>query len=303
MGRASRRRGDAVDGVLLLDKSHGASSNAALQRARRLLNAAKAGHAGTLDPMASGLLPVLLGEATKFSQLLLDADKAYETTLSLGVTTTTGDVEGEVLSRREVVVDEAAIHAACARFVGEIEQVPPMYSALKHQGRALYEYARQGVEIERKARCVRIHGIEVLAIAPESVSLRVRCSKGTYIRTLGEDIGEALGCGAHLSALRRIAAGPLGLDAATTMEAIEALPEDQRTALLLPVDTLVAHFPEVRLDPPTAARFRLGQAVEAEGDVVEGETCRVYGESFLGLGQWRAGRMQPQRLIAQAQES
>ncbi|MEC5396347.1 tRNA pseudouridine(55) synthase TruB [Uliginosibacterium sp. H1] len=303
MGRASRRRGDAVDGVLLLDKPHGASSNAALQRARRLLNAAKAGHAGTLDPMASGLLPVLLGEATKFSQLLLDADKAYETTLSLGVTTTTGDVEGEVLSRREVMVDEDAIRSACARFVGEIEQVPPMYSALKHQGKALYEYARQGVEIERKARRVNIREIEVLEIAPGSVSLRVRCSKGTYIRTLGQDIGEALGCGAHLSALRRTAAGPLSLDTAITVDAIEAMPAEQRSGLLLPVDTLVAHFTEVRLDVAAAERFRLGQAVEAEGHAIEGETCRVYGESFLGLGQWRAGRMQPQRLVAQAQEA
>ena len=200
-----------VDGVLLLDKSQGVSSNGALQTARRLLNAAKAGHTGTLDPMASGLLPLTFGEATKFSQMLLDADKVYEAVVQLGVDTDSGDADGAVIATRPVAVDRAALEAVLTRFRGEIEQVPPMYSALKRDGKALYEYAREGIELEREARRVTIHALELLDFAGERFAIRVHCSKGTYIRSLAMDIGAALGCGAHLCALRRTAIGAFEL--------------------------------------------------------------------------------------------
>ncbi len=224
----------AVHGVLLLDKPIGLSSNDALQKAKRLFNAEKAGHTGTLDPLASGLLPLCFGAATKFSQVSLDADKRYTATLHLGVTTSTGDLEGEIVERRDVNVDRAAIDAAIARFTGAVDQMPPMHSALKHQGRALYEYAREGIEVERAARQITIHRITVLESREHTLLLDVLCSKGTYVRTLAEDIGAALGCGAHLSALRRTASGPLALDAAITLDALAALPEVERDAHLLP---------------------------------------------------------------------
>ncbi len=198
------------------------TSNAVLQTARRLHSAAKAGHTGTLDPMATGLLPVLFGEATKFSHMLLDADKTYRATLRLGVNTSTADAEGEIVRERPVNCSEAEVQAACARFLGDIEQVPPMYSALKHQGRALYDYARQGIEIAREARKVTIHELEVERMDLPDVELRIRCSKGTYVRTLAEDIGEVLGCGAHLTALRRLATGPLSLESAVTLDSAMA---------------------------------------------------------------------------------
>ena len=209
--RIARRQ---VDGVLLLDKPRGLSSNHALQKAKRLFNAAKAGHTGTLDPMATGLLPLTFGEATKFSQMLLDADKSYEATVTLGVVTDTGDAEGQVLERQSVTADAQDIAAALNAFRGEIEQIPPMYSALKRDGRPLYEYARAGIELERAPRRVVIHALEMLdgGLDGSSFGFRVRCSKGTYVRTLAMDIGRALGCGAHLSALRRTAIGPFGLD-------------------------------------------------------------------------------------------
>ncbi|HET7794053.1 MAG TPA: tRNA pseudouridine(55) synthase TruB, partial [Rhizobacter sp.] len=208
----------AVHGVLLLDKPLGLSSNDALQKAKRLYRAEKAGHTGTLDPLATGLLPLCFGAATKFSQVSLEADKTYRATLKLGVTTRTADAEGEVLQTREVQVTREQIEAACERFTGEIAQVPPMHSALKRDGKALYEYARAGIEVEREARQVTIHAIAIIGWQHDELTLDVRCSKGTYIRTLAEDIGEALGCGAHLSALRRTASGPLTLDAACTLE-------------------------------------------------------------------------------------
>uniref|UniRef100_UPI0035ADC3C5 tRNA pseudouridine(55) synthase TruB n=1 Tax=Thauera aminoaromatica TaxID=164330 RepID=UPI0035ADC3C5 len=229
-----------VDGVLLLDKPQGMSSNGALQTARRLLAAAKAGHTGTLDPMASGLLPLTFGEATKFSQMLLDADKTYEAVVRLGVDTDSGDAEGKVLATRPVAVDRAALEAVLERFRGEIEQVPPMYSALKRDGKALYEYARAGIELERAARRVVIHALELLDFAGERFTIRVHCSKGTYIRSLAMDIGAALGCGAHLAALRRTAIGAFDLSGALTLEALEAAGEGGRDALLAPVDALVA---------------------------------------------------------------
>lgn len=291
-----RKRWQIVDGVLLLDKPAGLSSNDALQKARRLFSAAKAGHTGTLDPMATGLLPLCFGEATKFSNRLLEADKTYAATLKLGITTTTADAEGEVLVERPVAIDAAAVEAACAYFLGEIEQVPPMYSALKHQGKALYEYARQGVEIEREARQVRIISLEVERIALPEVDIVVRCSKGTYIRTLAEDIGERLGCGAHLIALRRTSIGPLQLDAALTLEQIAAVDEGERRALLALPDALLAHLPAVQLEAPERTRFLQGQAVRVLGEAGE---VRVYGPDFLGLGLVDlAGMVQPVRLIA-----
>lgn len=300
MNQPPRKRWQIVDGVLLLDKPGGLSSNDALQKARRLFSAAKAGHTGTLDPMATGLLPLCFGEATKFSNRLLEADKTYVATLYLGVTTTTGDAEGEVLVERPVVVDETTVYAACAHFIGEIEQVPPMYSALKHQGKALYEYARQGIEIAREARRVTIHSLEVRRIALPEVDIVVRCSKGTYIRTLGEDIGALLGCGAHLTVLRRTGIGPLEIDAALTLEQIAAVEESARRPLLAPPDALLAHLPEVQLDSLGRGNFLHGQAVRIAAG--EGEV-RVYGPDFLGLGMAESNQqVKPVRLIAFAEQ-
>ncbi len=296
MNQPARRRWRRVDGVLLLDKPPGITSNDALQKARRFFSAEKAGHTGTLDPMATGLLPVCFGEATKFSADLLDADKTYEATLRLGVTTTTADAEGEPLETRPVSVGEADILAVLPRFTGPISQVPPMYSALKRDGRPLYELARQGIEVERTARDVIIHELALLAVSGEDVSLRVSCSKGTYIRTLAEDIGKALGCGAHLTALRRTRVGPLDLCRARTLAEIEACAEAGREALLLPVDTLLQGLCAVELDTAAALRFGNGNPVAG---MLEG-LCRVYAEGrLLGLGRGDgAGLIHPKRLLA-----
>jgi tRNA pseudouridine55 synthase len=292
--RAPRRK---VDGVILLDKPSGISSNAALQRVRRLFNAAKGGHTGTLDPLASGLLPLCLGEATKFSQTLLDADKAYEAQLRLGVRTTTGDAEGEVLETRPAEVTTDEVFAACTRFVGEIAQVPPMYSALKVAGRPLYDYARDGVTLERKPRQVHIRRIELLGFDRDMVRLAVDCSKGTYIRVLAEDIGEVLGCGAHLVALRRTRIGRFHIDKSVELSQIEANP-DCASRWLLPVDHLLADWPSVWLDESAAGRFAHGQTVPASpgiGDV----PVRVYGPSgrFVGAADHVGGVLQPRRLL------
>lgn len=281
---APRKKWRIVDGVLLLDKPSGMTSNGALQAARRLHSAAKAGHTGTLDPMATGLLPVLFGEATKFSHMLLDADKTYRASLRLGVNTSTADAEGEIVRQRDVTCSPSDVHAACARFLGDIEQVPPMYSALKHEGRALYDYARQGIEIKREARAVTIHEIEIERIELPEVQLRVRCSKGTYVRTLAEDIGEVLGCGAHLTALRRLATGPLNLDAAVTLDALAELDEVDRVARLLPPDSLLAHLPRVLLEGAVEQRFSHGNAVACADEVSARGEVRVYGSAFMGLG-------------------
>ncbi|WP_445158708.1 tRNA pseudouridine(55) synthase TruB [Halomonas sp. E14] len=285
---ARRRRGLPVDGVLLLDKPKGASSNHALQRVRRLLQAQKAGHTGTLDPMATGLLPVCLGEATKFSAHLLEADKVYRTRVQLGAVTDTGDAEGEVVERCAVPPLTAAdVEAVLERFRGEIEQVPPMYSALKHQGRKLYELAREGRTVERAARRVTVYDARLLAFEGDAFDLEVRVSKGTYIRTLAEDIGRTLGCGAHITALRRLATGPFGSEGMLPLEALEALAgQEEREATLLSVDVLVVHLP--RLDVSEVAMQRLvhGQSAEVESPGVEvGEMTRLYcAEAFLGLG-------------------
>lgn len=311
MSAPARRRWRRVDGVLLLDKPSGISSNDALQKARRLFSAEKAGHTGTLDPMASGLLPICFGEATKFSADLLDADKTYEATLRLGVTTTTADAEGEVLETRPVEVDEAGFLAVLPRFTGDIMQVPPMHSALKRNGRPLYELARQGIEVERAARPVSIRALGLSGFSASEAVIRVTCSKGTYIRTLAEDIGAALGCGAHLVALRRTRVGPLDLASAHTLAGIEAhgggAEEGQdagitaptaREALLLPVDTLLSGLPRVDLDAAAALRFGNGNPVDGS---IAG-ACRVYaGDLLLGLGLGDgAGRLHPKRLVARS---
>lgn len=289
----------AVSGVLFLDKPVGISSNNALQKARWLLNAAKGGHTGTLDPMASGLLPLTFGEATKFSQALLDADKAYEATVLLGVTTTTADAEGEVLERREVNVTDAALDAAMARLRGEIEQVPPMYSALKHHGKALYEYAREGVEIPRAPRRVTIHRFDLLSRDGASLQVRVACSKGTYVRTLASDLGAFLGCGAHLTALRRTQIGPFGLEGAVGLADFEALSLEERDVRLAPVDALLADLPSVVLNADQTRGFTHGQPAVGVAGVV-GVLYRAYVEKrFLGVGTLdERGQLVPMRLMA-----
>lgn len=253
-----------INGVLLLDKPVGWSSNDALIKAKRLLNAIKAGHTGTLDPFATGLLPLCFGEATKFSADLLDADKTYQTVVHLGLRTNTGDTEGEVIERKDVNVSVEQIQQVLTQFRGDILQVPPMYSALKRDGKALYEYAREGITLEREARPVTIHLLEFVSYQAPFLTLNVRCSKGTYIRVLGEDIGEALGCGAHLNALRRTQVGHLVLANTVTLDQLIAMEEAQRLQLLAPVDALLSSFPEVILNAELARRFLQGQRISLD---------------------------------------
>ena len=295
-----RRR---LDGVLLLDKPVGLGSNAALQAAKRLYQAEKAGHAGTLDPLASGLLPILFGEATKFSQLALDADKEYLASARLGITTTTADAEGEVLERKPVDVPESAIEPALARLRGPIEQVPPMYSALKHAGQPLYAIARQGRSVARAARRVHIHELQLLHFEGDRLDLRVRCSKGTYVRTLVEDLGQALGCGAHLSALRRTAAGQFRIADAATLDQLQLATPPERDGLLLPLERLLAGLPRVDLAGPLAERFAQGQAIQLEG--TPAGCCSVFRAKggLLGIGEaGPLGELRPRRLVAQMPE-
>jgi tRNA pseudouridine55 synthase len=287
-----------IDGVLLLDKPTGWTSNAVLQKAKRLFNAAKAGHTGTLDPFASGLLPICFGQATKFSSYALHGDKAYRAVLKLGVTTTTGDIEGEVLETRPVAVRLETVLGLLPTFTGLLLQTPPMYSALKHQGRPLYEYARAGIEIERKPREVNIYSLSAEKLEGDELSISVRCSGGTYIRTLAEDIGKALGCGAHLIALRRTASGAFALDQAVSLEALENLDPDQRQSSLLPPDTLVAHLPRLDIDAETAKQLAQGKQPERPAICAMQGKIRVYApQGFLGLVE--AGeKLVPSRLMA-----
>ncbi|MBA2411370.1 MAG: tRNA pseudouridine(55) synthase TruB [Burkholderiaceae bacterium] len=294
-----KSRGERVNGVLLLDKPGGMTSNSALQRARRLLNAAKAGHTGTLDPMATGLLPLTFGEATKFSADLLNADKSYRATVRLGVTTSTGDADGAVLERRTVDVSSADIDAVMARFVGAIEQMPPMHSALKRDGRPLYELARAGLEVERAPRQITVHQLTLVEQCADEFVFDVDCSKGTYIRVLAEDIGRALGCGAHLSALRRTRAGQLCLGDAVGLTALEAMTPEARRETLLPEDALLASLATVQLDDVLAGRFRQGQRLALDAEP-RGRRVRVYGRTneLLGtatINEW--GVVEPERLI------
>lgn len=292
-----------VHGVLVLDKPRGFSSNAALQKVRWLLNAEKAGHTGSLDPLATGVLPLCFGEATKFSQYLLDADKGYSTVAQLGVTTTTGDAEGEVLERRAVAVDEAAIQAALPAFRGQIEQIPPMYSALKRDGQPLYKLARAGEVVEREARSVTIARLELLALQEDRAMLEVACSKGTYVRTLVEDLGARLGCGAHVAELRRTQAGPFGLAQAISLEELEAAhAEGGSEALdrfLLPVDSGLEHWPLVQLTQHSAYYWLHGQPVRAANAPKFG-LMRVQDDQgrFIGIGEIDdEGQVAPRRLI------
>lgn len=303
--RSNKRK---IDGVLLLDKPLRASSNQALQKARWLLNAEKAGHTGVLDPLATGLLPLCFGDATKFAQRMLDADKRYLATMKLGVRTTTGDSEGEPLQVRTVNATLESVRLAAASFVGPILQIPPMYSALKHEGRALYDYARQGVEIERVARPVTIYELNVLGMTGDEVQLDVRCSKGTYIRVLAEDIGEQLGCGAHLTALRRTQTAGFQLADAITLEVFEQLDMQEREAKLLPADALVADLPQLSFDAAQTDALTHGMSVRYGLDHGIIPLLRLYGVDnvmanspprFLGLGELSAdGKVHPRRLLA-----
>jgi tRNA pseudouridine55 synthase len=288
-----------INGILLLDKPLGFSSNQALQKIKWLLQAAKAGHTGTLDPLATGLLPLCFGEATKFAHFLTEADKTYVATLKLGAVTNTGDAEGEVIASSPVNVSSAEFAAVCEQFVGEISQTPPMYSALKHEGKALYEYARAGIEIAREARQVTIHQIVVNQFAGDVAEITVRCSKGTYIRTLAEDIGQSLGCGAHLIGLRRTATAGYDITQALTLQQFEQMTESQRLAALAPPDSAVQYLPAMVLDNDAAYYLLQGQWVWHSGKIPAG-LLRLYDTQnrFLGLGEQQADcKIAPKRLM------
>lgn len=291
-----------VHGVLLLDKPLGLSSNEALQKLKWLLRAEKAGHTGTLDPLATGLLPLCFGAATKFSQLQLEARKSYLAHLRLGITTTTGDAEGEVLQQRELGFDGVKLSSTLRAFVGSIEQVPPMYSALKKDGRPLYEYARAGIEVPRQARAVQIYSLSEVfdgtSQPTDTLTLEVSCSKGTYIRSLAVDIGEALGCGAHLSALRRTGSGQFDIGQCHSLENLQAMTEEERLACLLPVQALLQGVPAICLGSDDAGRFLSG--LRRRGDWTDQQLVSVFGpepQALLGSAHIRSGELIPIRLL------
>ncbi|MFQ5642297.1 MAG: tRNA pseudouridine(55) synthase TruB [Thiogranum sp.] len=305
MGRR-RVRGRDVNGILLLDKPSGITSNDALQQVKRLYYAKKAGHTGSLDPLASGVLPICMGEATKVSAFLLDADKRYQVRCQLGVRTTTGDAEGEVAETRPVVPWSAEqLEAVLDGFRGHIEQIPPMYSALKHQGQRLYKLARQGVEVEREPRPVDIHELTLTGQGDDWIDIDVHCSKGTYVRTLAEDIGEKLGCGAHVSALRRSMVGPYGDDQLVSLEQLQDLKENDMPAmdaLLLPIESALSQWPDVDLSSDAAFYLQQGQPVLVPHAPTSG-WVRLYegNRSFLGMGEiLDDGRVAPRRLMKSA---
>ena len=301
-GRNRKRKGRPVNGVLLLDKPSGVSSNHALQSVKRLFFAAKAGHTGSLDPLATGMLPICLGEATKISAFLLEADKRYSLTCQLGITTTTGDAEGEVLEKFDVSgITLADVEKACAQFVGEIQQVPPMYSALKHEGKRLYELARQGIEVERKSRTVTIIDLQVKAYEDGNLDLEVHCTKGTYVRTLVEDIGKVLGCGGYVTRLHRTSVGPYEGEM-HTLESLEALHAEGGNsavdALLLPIESGIASWPDVNLEANAAFYIGQGQAVQVPHAPTHG-LVRLYDQQrFMGVGEIQDdGLVAPKRMI------
>lgn len=297
----ARRNCFPVSGVLLLDKPVGFTSNQALQTVKRLLNACKAGHTGSLDPIATGLLPLFFGEATKLTQFLLNADKRYWTVFKLGVSTTTFDSEGEATAIRPVTVGLRDIERALLRFQGEIEQIPPMYSAIKHNGEALYKLARAGVEVERESRPVTIYEIKALGFQDDLLTLEIACSKGTYIRTLAHDLGEILGCGAHVAQLRRLAIGDVSIDKAVTLDRLEALASPaERAQLLQPVDSVLHAVPDVHLTSLAAHYLKQGQSVSARHGLAPGWVRLYEGDSrFLGMGQvLDDGQVAPRRLLA-----
>lgn len=286
-----------VDGVLLLDKPIGLTSNDALQKVRRLFSAAKGGHTGTLDPMATGLLPLCFGEATKFSADLLNADKTYEAVVKFGITTDSGDAEGKVIATATVNVAENDIFRVLPQFTGAIQQIPPMHSALKRDGRPLYELARQGIVVEREARAVTIYSLEVLAFTGDTLNLRVSCSKGTYIRVLASDIGDALGCGGHLTALRRTEIADLDLTNSVSLAELEAQDENQRLERLQPVDALLLSLPKMMIEGEAAERFSHGNPIERPNEL-DGK-IRVYADDrLIGVGEPGSdGRLWPKRLV------
>jgi tRNA pseudouridine55 synthase len=294
--RSPRRQ---VDGVLLLDKPTGISSNGALGRVKRLYNPEKAGHTGTLDPLASGLLPICMGTATRFAQFLLDAPKCYTATLRFGITTTTQDADGEVVQSRLVNFDQAALAALLPRFSGRQMQMPPAHSALKHAGKPYYHYARQGIEIPRVAREVWIHRLELVEWNPPRATLDVECSKGTYIRALAADIGEAVDCGAHLTALRRTASGGFRIADAVTLEALEALGEAGRDRQLLAPSVLVGHLPALRVEADVGRRFLQGCVIAAKG-AAAGPTAVFEGSALLGVADVADGFAHPRRVVPAA---
>ena len=302
-GAELKRIRRSISGILVLDKPRGMSSNQALQKVRWLLNAEKAGHTGSLDPLATGVLPLCFGEATKFSQYLLDADKGYETVMRMGITTTTGDAEGELLAERDVTVGRDDLEQALPRFRGDIEQVPPMYSALKKDGQPLYKLARAGEVVEREARSVTITRLDLLSFEPPCATLAVSCSKGTYVRTLVEDLGQVLGCGAHVAALRRTQAGPFALAQAITLETLERVhAEGGPEALdqfLMPEDSGLLHWPVLQLSEHSAYYWLHGQPVRAP-EAPKFGWLRVQDHTgrFIGIGEVTDdGRIAPRRLI------
>jgi tRNA pseudouridine55 synthase len=292
------RNARSLDGVLLFDKPLHLSSNTALQKVRRLFQAEKAGHTGTLDPLATGLLPICFGEATKFSNVLLDASKTYRAWIRLGQTTTTGDAEGEIIDERPVSVDEVQVRDVLRRLTGDIAQIPPMHSALKHQGKPLYEYIRKGETIEREPRMVTIHEMALEYFAGNELRVTVHCSKGTYVRTLAEDIGRYVGCGAHLQGLRRLATGLFSLENAYTWEQIEGMNAEQRDSCLLPLDCMLQGFPRLDLDELQVRRLAQGQRLGLDTGLPDGK-IRLHGpQGFIGLGVLQGRRLAPERLIA-----
>ncbi|HEY2864467.1 MAG TPA: tRNA pseudouridine(55) synthase TruB [Casimicrobiaceae bacterium] len=296
-GLPARTTWRAIDGVLLLDKGVGPSSNAVLQAARRLYRARKAGHTGTLDPLASGLLPVCFGEATKFAHRLLEGDKVYTATVRLGMTTTTADAEGDRVDQRPVRASQEDILAMLPRFVGTIAQIPPRHAALKHRGRNYYEYAREGTDIPRTPRQITVHEFALIRWNPPDVLLRIRCSKGTYVRVLAEDLGAALGCGAHLAALRRVASGGFDMVAALTLEALAGLDDAARDARLLPVDALLATLPPLDLDATDGARMRFGQSIPRR-DLPDGDYRAYVAGRFIGVVTANGDLVRARRLLA-----
>lgn len=307
-----RRRGRDIHGVLLLDKPQGLSSNDALQKVKRIFRANKAGHTGALDPLATGMLPICLGEATKFSQYLLDADKRYRVIARLGQRTDTSDADGQVISERDVTFTQAQLDEALESFRGETQQVPSMYSALKYQGRPLYEYARQGVEVPREARSITVHELQFIRWQENELELEIHCSKGTYIRTIIDDLGEKLGCGAHVIMLRRLQVARYPIEKMITLEQLNALqgePGDlseeaqiQLDALLMPMDSPASDYPEVNLSEIAAGYFKQGQPVQASGTPADGLVRVTEGEArkFIGMAEIADdGRVAPRRLVVE----
>ncbi|AUQ24123.1 tRNA pseudouridine(55) synthase TruB [Dickeya zeae] len=310
-----RRRGRDIHGVLLLDKPQGASSNDVLQKVKRLFNANKAGHTGALDPLATGMLPICLGEATKFSQYLLDADKRYRVIARLGQRTDTSDADGNIIEERPVTFTHDALMLALDSFRGDTQQVPSMYSALKYQGRPLYEYARQGLVVPREARDITVYELQFIRWEADELELEIHCSKGTYIRTIIDDLGEKLGCGAHVMYLRRLQVATYPTERMATLEQLQALREqaeaqqqpigDLLDVLLLPMDTAVQAFPEVNLSPVVAGYLKLGQAVRATAVPTDGMVRITEGDErrFIGMGEIDdEGRVAPRRLVVENPE-